>query len=436
MPPEATTAPQVQPDADTTALADAISERVGPKLDEKLTPITTSVEEVKAENAKLAEELAQIRHEMQQKAGSSQFDLPGWETPEDPSDPNRLSLARLVLGHMDKWGPRTKNWKREYEYANELPAQVKITGQQVGIGESGGLLVAPMHMPGIVEALEANSMGEQIAGNVLTNLSGGSIVFNRAVGGTVAYWKGEGAPTTTTSETFDAFELRPIECAAVSQTSKKQLAQDGGAMTNYLEKRQGKHLGLALDRGLFFGTGSGQPLGIFNMTAASNGTTDFSSIDFGGADQTVTASLNDMVVKMQNREAFFGAGDPLWISTPAGFADFRNALDADGKPLGLFSMPIAGDANPVSQQDRLMGYRYAMGATSQGFIYGAANSTFALLMTDALYIAKWGVIEITPSEHAGTAFANNDMLLRSVMYADTGMIRNDYLQTAASWTTS
>ena len=418
-PPEGLTLEQVGDQLDT-AVKD-----VKTHLDTRLDDIAAKqAADAKALGEEQAKQFKELCDQVSEKGG-----LPGFDVESDPESPKRLNLAKMALGHRENWERGLKDdCPHEYEYSQEMRAHVAKTAQQSGIGEAGGLLISPVDIPGILEPLKATTVALNMGVNHMDGLSGGPLEFDRSKGGVTAMWKGESQPGVVSKETFDSFRLIPRELIGLAENSKKQIMQDNGALSRFLERRLGQELGLKRDIAFFKGVGGNQPVGIVEAPALSGTTTDFSDIDFDAAGYNADVKLEDMVVAMQDRNCYWGWGELFYVSTPKGLSHFRTAKDANGRRQDLFNNLTSDAMNGVSVSDRLWGHRYAM--TTQ-LTHGTAADDFLAVMSGGCFIADWDVMEVTTSEH--TLFAQNDIQIKAVMYTDSGVLRSEFVQRASGW---
>lgn len=441
-------------------LADALRGHVDESVKEATAPLTAKVEDASAKADATAAAVAELREQLDAdvkaiaKANSqNKFAYQGVGH-DDPDHPKRPQISHLILGHLAKWDGDAKSaFPGAYEYAHEVRNWAgetgvsqnlglgvhKATSQQGGFGSLGGLLIQPQDFPEVMEALRPASVvrSAMAAGgasaNILEGLTGGEVSFTVNDGGITATRKGESKPVTPTRDTFSTVKMRPLEVMGLAYASRIQLAQDQGAIGRHIGARLGQELGIKMDYDAFLGDGGNTPIGFKNATAPGTATTSFSSVDYLGADQTVSDKLEDMKTALKVRNAWGMWGEPMWFANPQGFSKLRKSKDADGKLLGLFERPFgSGDVGVISD-DRLMGLRYA---ESNHLTYGTAADDLLLIPVGAIYWAMWGVIEITPNELGDSVFDSNDIKIRATAYQDSAIVRGTLMQRAGSWDNS
>lgn len=442
MPPEndsgatATAEPSADPKAAAKAqllkdVIDGVEERVTPRLQRIEDAQRRDEEERTARKAAIEQMQAEIRALAQSQRKAA---LPGWDHDPEPGSPRNPNLGKLVIGHLKGWQGECKNWKTEYAYANEMAAQALVRAQQSGIGSQGGVLIGTDVFPGIIKPLKARSVAVQATGLNFHEGLTSNLKFNRSEGGISAHWKGESKPITESEEAFEELEMRPHEAVGLARTSMKQLLQDSGAMSTWLESRLGQEIGLLIDKAFFKGTGGAQPLGILQAKAPDDASTSFATFKTDSADadlQTVTGLLKDMLTALKARNAYYEYGPVWWFSTPQGFGLFRNVLDANGNRVQLFEQPYVADTSAgIASNDRFYGHRYA---ESTQLTFGSAADDLLLVAMGACHVGLWNTIEILANPMAGSVYVANDLWIRAVAYADSAIVRGDHLQRASSW---
>jgi HK97 family phage major capsid protein len=403
--------------------------------------IKVVAEESKAATAELAAVKAEVegyRAEMaaMEQAAKSKAGLPGWEN-VDTDGRQRFSLMRACWGHVNKWSEQsgTKSFP-EYEavhdYSNHLRSmeavQEKTGGAQVGVGDSGGLLVSSTMMPDMAQELEARVIAQAMGVESFTGLVG-DLTINREDGGIVAYRKGEGLPITESSAQYSSLELRPLELTARTRASKKLLMQTSGRIQSLLERQLARKIALKMDLDFFKGGGGNTPVGIINAEAPASATTPFSGTPNPGDVsnwQEFSDLLETMVGALKARDAYYGYGEVKWAAHPSTFSFLRKVKNNDAVPM-LFDAKMGDMQDGVSQADKLYGHRYAESTQLE------AGTTADLLLFPVLssFIAMWDTLTLFPSEHADGAFENNELAIRAVTYNDSGIYRGDHLQRAS-----
>ncbi len=378
----------------------------------------------------------QVREEIKALAevSKTQGGLPGYN-PVDTDGRQKFSLMRACMGHIEKWQGETKSYP-EYELVHEYKKHLETmekAGAHSGIGDSGGLLVSTTMMPDLIAELEPNSVAIASGVELLDGLTGGNIMIPREEGGIVAYRKGEGLPITESYALYSQLELRPLELTARTRASKVLLMQTRGRIQTLLERQLARKIALKMDLDFFTGGGGNTPVGILNATAPGSATTNWTSFDNSGGNNTVLELLEAMVEQIKIRNAYYGFGEVMWFSHPSGFSSLRRSIDADGNRLrGVFDSIMSDTANGVSQKDRLYGHRYA--ETTQ--LAAGATGDLLLMPVKAATLAIWDTLQIFPSEHADGAFENNEIAIRAVTYNDSAIYRGDHLQRASNFDTT
>lgn len=423
-------------DSGPSAAVDEIVRRISVEVKE---PITEQIKAIDQKYVGLNTEFAQVKTDLNAviKASQDKAGLPGYQKDQaalDPEDPRRFSLLRACWGHMNKWSQEsgTKSFP-EYEavhdYRKIALAEREKAGSQVGIGDTGGLLVTTTMLPDLIKELEANIVAVAAGVEFASGLSGGPISLPRDEGGITAYRKGEGLPITESFNAFSQMEFRPLEVAARTRVSRSLLNQTRGRIRTILDRNLARKLALKMDLDFFSGGGGNTPNGILNASAVAGASTPTGAgLVYGpGAAQTVSAFLEAMVGALKGRNAYTGYGEVKWFANPLTFSAFRKTVDTTGQVVKLFDNMFSDAVNGVSQTDRLWGHRYAETTQLIGVDDTAQLLLFPVLAATML---MWETLEIFPSEHAVGAFENNELAIRAVAYNDSGIYRGDYLQRA------
>lgn len=397
-----------------------------------------------AVDTKIEAKLAELRadYDRQLKALATKrgaVGLPGYE-PQASDDPSKcFSLNRAVLGHLDGWGERTKGF-HEYEIVNEYRSHmlssghlsaIQKDGQVAGFGDKGGLLISASFMPGYLPALESNAVAAAAGVPVMNGITGGPLSLNRDEGGCVAYWPGERKAITSSDNDTSMLELRPHKMGILTYVSRELLVQTSGTARTWTQDNMARKGGRELDLQFFLGDGVSKPTGI--LQAPSIGTTGFGSFASSGASQTAKALLTAMETGLKTRDAYYGYGAPTYFGHPNGFAQFREAIDANGQEIKFFTATAANTAAGGVATDLFHGHRYAETTHLTG---SGANSHLILFPVEAALIAVWDAMSIMVSEHAQGAFAEGDLAVRAIMLVDSNILRGEFVQSATSWTIS
>lgn len=428
MPPDAPTA---TPTGELKTL-DELSERLNKNLGGRIDAVEAKTSELSEQHAATLEAVQKMAAERQAQAG-----LPGYD-PNASDDPEKqFSVVRALRGHLSGWQGATKQYV-EYELCHEyrkhlessgLLGALQRDGQSSGLGDAGGLLISAQMSPTIHEELLANSVAIEAGVERLDGITGGPLRMAFEKSGHTVYWPGEGVSGTASQMAFGSVELRPHKAITQNVITREQMAQDGGTVLRSVERNMGRHIGLARDQVFFNGDGVGKPTGIKSAPTPAGGTTDFSSIDYAGADQTASDLLIDMQTALEERNAANGFGELFFAGRPLSFAKLRKAKDADGKSLELFERKFGDLKNGVSQNDRLAGLRY-MQTTH---LSGGADADLFLFPVKAAFMAMWDTIVIERSEHAQGAWESGDLAVRAIALVDSNILRGEHLQRATGW---
>jgi len=148
----------------------------------------------------------------------------------------------------------------------------KTTGHmEIGDDSQGGFLVPEVYRMELYEIALENSVVRPRATVLPMTTDSLKIPYvndtshaSSVYGGVVAYWTAEAATKTASKPTFGQMELTPHKLAGLTYTSNELLADSGIALQPLITRMFGTAWGYYEDDAFLMGTGTGQPLGVFN----------------------------------------------------------------------------------------------------------------------------------------------------------------------------
>jgi HK97 family phage major capsid protein len=156
-------------------------------------------------------------------------------------DPNRLNLPLAALDHT----------------------------RTLIAGDTGGYLV-PVNVLPVQDLLRAWSVTARAGVNVVSGLSGDTVAPYTATDGSIAWMSSEGAAATPGNAELGATTVTPHAALAVTEVSKRLLAQSPTLIEPWVRGWLGRKAGEALDEAVLNGSNSGgEPKGVLNWTISS-----------------------------------------------------------------------------------------------------------------------------------------------------------------------
>jgi len=213
-----------------------------------------------------------------------------------------------------------------------------------GTDSAGGFSIPTTVLPQFIDRLRARTQFIQ-AGAQTVMLEGMKTRIMRIVADPVPTWRAENAAVTESDPTFDAIDLAPKSLAVLVKVSV-ELLQDSVNVAAALEQALIGALSVELDRAALFGTGTLQPLGLFNQAGINT-----FSMGANGAAPTNYDPLIDALYELEldNADAPTAA---IWHPRTA--RNLRKLKDTTGQPLqplpAIRDLPLlASTSVPITQ---------------------------------------------------------------------------------------
>ena len=220
-----------------------------------------------------------------------------------------------------------------------IGAAVPSTFANEAGGQDGGFLVPPEFSSDIFTlSLEEDALLPLTDG---TPIAGNSMVFPKdettpwGTDGIRAYWQAEASQATATKPKLGVSAQRLHKLMALVPVTD-ELLDDTNALTAYLPKKTAMSIRWKTDEAILFGTGDGQPLGLFNSKAAI-----VQAKDSGQATKTFTPTN---VANMMSRLLAGSYRRAVWLINP----DVIPVLDT--MTLGNYPiyMPVGGGVSSMA----------------------------------------------------------------------------------------
>ena len=310
---------------------------------------------------------------------------------DDPSKP-RFNLTRAIYGHLEAWQGPCKDWpEREMiaAYQKEM---------QFGVSSSGGFLVAPQWMDGMIELLRPNLVLATLGARFRP--LAGPTSFRKWGSGTTSNWTAEGKKIAASEMTVGRINLTPKPLATLVKVSDDLFRMGPAGLQGDIESDMARSQAEALDLAALKGQGGeGEPLGIMNL---AGGTTDWGAAgpggdqDYGTTLQNITVKLDDMVYQILARDVRGVVGFALG---PLMLQKIRTTRDTTGHHI-FFDQQMGNSSSSLSdsvEAGRLFGRPYA--ATSL-LTSGTADDDIIAAVWSNVMVANFGPAEVFPSRHA------------------------------------
>jgi HK97 family phage major capsid protein len=399
-------------------------------------PVAAPTDSVAERMAKLERRFEQDRDDhakiirgIQRRSG-----LSGAEDAMRSDDPaRRFNLVRAVAGHLTGW----KDWNPANpektiigDFAQQMRGQMGIVTrdtQATFSGPLGGFLVPPEVQTEFIETLNANTVALKAGARVMP-LTGSPASWPKGRGGATAGWTPELGSPTKSDVRFGQLMLTPHPLVCIVDVSEDLIFQSSGRATSLVQEDMSRAMGEALDLGILKGTdAAGQPLGLVNVPGLT--TTDWTGADFAGVDQTVTASLDEMVFETINRNAY-RTGGMTWLMHPLTNKALRTLIDADGRPI-LFTS-IDGKAKGSGLAEGIMWDHQFFSTTL--LTGGGADSDLIFGDFSQILVGEWGVMEVAASSDNGTNFELSQVSIKMRKKVDAGVRHIEAFEVAVNLT--
>lgn len=238
-------------------------------------------------------------------------------------------------------------------------------------------------------------------------------------GGIVCYWTEEGAPMTESQALFKRVVLTAKKLTAYAEVPN-ELVQDASAFGGFFNQVYPAAMAWYEDDAFINGTGTGEPYGWMNATAAVEVAKE------GG--QPATSIVWENIAKMYSRMLPSSIGSAVWVASIDTFPELATmALSvgtggsaiwinngAEGPPVTILGRPVvftektpllgtAGDLNFVDLGYYLIGDRQVMQAESSGHFKFSSDLT-AFKFIERVDGRPWLESAITP-KNAGPALS-------------------------------
>lgn len=328
-------------------------------LDEKLTQLSAKLEKqhaereaqaLAAERAKNDEAMKALRAAIDEiladKAESRKYAIPGLMEEKKP-DGTVLTTGDFVqyaFAQTNRPGATELRGSRHLGLVTDAVKQYAAqTGQNFGDG--GGLIPHQVVMSDMIPLLQKETVGGQLGIRVVPGMTGTISFPKKLTTHTVGYVDTEAFEAAPDSKgTIGDISASPHMIAGSTQLSWAMLTQTNGLAQMMTRDELLYAAALFADTKLFNGSGvNGEPLGLnAAVTPLGINTSDWTSVDLLGADQSITKKLGEMYWKLLHAH-YRGTGSLRYVGETLVGQRLGNAVDTDGRPLfrGVGDLPTA-----------------------------------------------------------------------------------------------
>lgn len=343
----------------------------------------------------------EFRDDVWRKMGEHNAKKPAVTTPTElgltAKETKQFSICRAAMATL------TGNWKdAEFELEASRAVSDKINRSPngffvpyevqremaTGTGAGGGYIV-PTEYRGdmFIESLRAQSIALQAGVRTLPGLQG-LLSIPKQTGSATFNWIVEGADTTLSDLTFSQIAMSPNTITGGVGMTRRMLMQSSPSIEALVRSDLVTGCALAIDKAIFQGAGTNEPLGITGQsgigttTIASAGNPTWAEVVAFETDLSVANALS---------------GSLAYVTTPAVRSTLKTTVKAAGT--GLFLLENNNlNGYPVLTSTQLTANRIIFGDFSQ------------------VLVGFWGVLDIKPDE--ATKAASGGLILRVFQDAD------------------
>lgn len=274
------------------------------------------------------------------------------------------------------------------------------------VGSTGGFLVPTQQLPELIEQLKAQTVVRAAGARIMSDLAGSPVTIPRQSGAAVAQWISAGTKLTNSQQTFQQVSLSVKRLAALTVLDNLTLRMSIPSLDEIVEGDLSSQLALGVDIAALRGDGTaGTPLGV-------RFTPGIQTLAIGGSQVPTVANLQRLERLLNDANAPNRRRG--WIMAPRSLETLQNILDASSRPI----LAPTFDPSPGKVQTILT---YPFFTTTQiPTNLGAGTDESEIYFGDwsELLIGEWGAMEIMASNIAGDSFAQDETMVRAILYTD------------------
>lgn len=309
----------------------------------------------------------------------------------DGIEPEELSLQRLVrAAALGDW--------------SQSQAELRAMGQ--GTGAGGGFFVPSVLSMRVIDAAR-NKARVITAGAGTIPMDSSELTLVKVTGDPTAYWREEHAEITESDMTLAPVILRAKTIGCLVRSSI-ELIEDADNFVSTLENSMASALALEIDRVALFGSGVGEPKGLFNHSDLNE-----QSLGANGAVPTDYNDWSQAVQAIQNAN-----GEPnATIYNPRTAGTLDRLINGNGDPLP----PPDSYKNLAKYVTNQIGNTLTQGTSSvasAAFVGDFQQCLFGMRTSLKMKIAETG-----GGSTGDEAFSRLQVLIRAYMRMDFTILR-------------
>lgn len=284
----------------------------------------------------------------------------------------------------------------------------------------GGTLVPPPDQGEVLELMRPVP-GLQRAGAKMVPLPPqGKRVYPRVTSPSTAYWITENTSITESQIGTGQVALMAKKLAFVVRVPNELFRYASAAADAIVRQDGTRSLELGLDYAGFYGAGSGgQPKGLKLFTGSNEVQTQTATVTGTDGDTLQPQDGYQMVGKVEDRNFNFEG----WIMRSAAWAkvsSVRAAAVTTTDTLGPFVQDLTRGVG-FAPNESYCGYKVTKSNVISNAVTKGSGTNLSEVwggQWSALYLGMYGAVELTTSNQAGTAFLQDQSLIRGILHAD------------------
>lgn len=278
----------------------------------------SKVDELRSEAVKKGWTSERFKGEIADRISDSKpFEAPSSEIGLSQKEKNKYSIRNLILSQIPNTGVRA-DFEREVSNAVVsktgraprglfLPYDLQTRDLLAGSGTGANLVGTQFQPQNFQEMLYANQVSVKLGAKSLTGLSQNIAIPKRTAGAT-SYWVTENAAVTESAATFGQITMSPKTVGAKTDLSRNLLMQGLPSVDTLIQEDMATQLALAIDKAVYFGSGSsGEPTGIVSTSGVGGVTITSNTVSWANLLEFESDVLNANV----------NSTNCAFVSTPA-----------------------------------------------------------------------------------------------------------------------
>jgi HK97 family phage major capsid protein len=322
----------------------------------------------------------------------------------------RFNMTKLVKGIISKdWSDSGFELEACREAAKTIGKDMSTTTDT-----AGGFIVPTQVMADrFIPLIQKRAVALQLGVQTLP-CSGSPVQIPKLTTASTAYWVGaENTSVTSSDLAFGQVQMTPHALAARVILSNRLVNMSTPAAEQIINQQLARDLAIALDAGIFAGTGaSGQPTGIV-QTIGINSVTSFGSLKAN----TAYGKLIDMISEVANDNVELA--NCKWAIHSTVWQHLSQIVDSAS---GFNMERRLFAAGPLNGANSLVGYPYMIANNLTAIPAGSAVAN-SILFGDfsQCWLGQWGTMVLRSTDTGGDAFAKMQTQVLAAMEVDVGV---------------